>query len=169
MWFVGAPASLAAEDVVPPAAGLRLTRPVDRHLTLVYLGHVPADVARRVWDALPRLALPAVATGLRWERFGRSAIALVLADDDGSLRRAADRCVTVADAAVASFRPPTEFRPHLTVGRVRKGARPPARRAMAGWPLPPGPLGLGPVTLFRSRDATDPAPERYERVAQQPR
>ena len=109
VWFVGAPVSFdggldeafARDDAVVP------TRPGDRHLTLVYLGRVPSDDVMGVWRALPRLSLPEHVRPLGWERFGRRAIALSLADDDGRLRAAADACFDVAAAQLTQFQRPS--------------------------------------------------------------
>jgi 2'-5' RNA ligase len=145
-------------DVVP-------TRPADRHLTLVFLGRVPQATVMDLWRSLPPLTLPATIRALAWERFGRRAIALSLADDDGRLGAAADVCAEAAGAHLRDLRVPAKFRPHVTLGRVAKRASPPAPAALRTWPVPPAPLAVGAPTLFRSRD--DPAGDRYEVMAQQ--
>lgn len=162
MWFVGAPVAL--DGAVPHDDAIVSTRPGDRHLTLAYLGRMPSADVMRVWRALPPLSLPEHARPLRWERFGHRAVALALADDDGRLRAAADACFDVVEAQLPQLARPSALRPHVTLGRVRKGMASPA---MDGWPLPPAPLGLGPPTLFRLAD--DRVGDRYEVVEQQPR
>lgn len=141
------------------------TRPADRHLTLVFLGRVPRDTVMAAWRSLPHLTLPEEVRAVAWERFGRRAIALSLADDDGRLGAAADVCVSVAGARLSGFRPPAGFRPHVTLGRVPKRVSPPTPAAMRTWSVPPEPLAVGPPTLFRSRE--DVAGSRYEVMAQQ--
>lgn len=167
MWFVGAPVSFDGDldegfssegEIVP-------TRPGDRHLTLVYLGRVPTDDVMRVWRALPRLALPERLRPQGWERFGRRTIALSLADDIGHLRSAADACFDVADARLSQFDRPASFRAHVTLGRVRKGAKPPTPTTMGAWSVPPA-VGLGPPTLFRLDEHS--TGDRYEVVERQP-
>jgi 2'-5' RNA ligase len=165
VWFVGAPASFAGDpgDVVPSTTDLRATRPADRHITLVFLGRVPDDVVSRCWAGLPPVVLPREVRPLRWERFGRSAIALVVSDDDGLLRAAADAC-RGATASVVEVHPPSEHRPHVTMARVPRRARPPTAKALRGWAVPSGPLDVGGLTLFRSRAGG--SGDRYAVVAQ---
>jgi 2'-5' RNA ligase len=133
----------------------------DRHVTLVFLGRVAEDTARRVWAALPTMTLPHERRALAWERFGRTAIALELADDDGLLEAAADAC-REASTGVDEGRPPERFRPHVTMARVARRARPPSPRALARWQLPAEPLRVGALTLFRA--AQQSSGDRYEQV-----
>ena len=166
MWFVGAPLSFAGDDgLVPSDADVVAIQASDRHVTLVFLGRVPEDAALQVWRALPPLLLPAEVGAVRWERFGRSALAIELSDDDGRLAVAADRCHEAAEGVVEVQRHPV-YRPHVTMARVPRRSRPPSARTLGEWPLPSSPIAVGVPTLFRSR--TEPAAERYEVVAQQP-
>jgi 2'-5' RNA ligase len=166
VWFVGAPLSFAADDgLVPPDADVVVIQPSDRHVTLVFLGRVTDDKGLQVWRALPPLRLPAAVRALRWERFGRSALALELSDDDGLLTAAAERCHQAAEGVVEVQGHPV-YRPHVTMARVPRRSRPPSGRTLGEWPLPSGPIAVGAPTLFRSR--TQPSGARYEIVAQQP-
>jgi 2'-5' RNA ligase len=169
VWFVGAPVSFDGDldEAFSRDEAIVPTRPGDRHLTLAYLGRLPSDDVMRVWRGLPQLALPERLRPLGWERFGRRAIALTLAGDDGRLRAAADACCHVAEAQLPKFRRPASFRAHVTLGRVRKEATPPPPARMDAWRLPPGPVSLGRPTLFRLKD--DREGDRYEVVEQQPR
>ena len=117
---------------------------------------------REIWRSVPVLDLPSQARAVRWERFGRSAIALVVADKDGRLGAAADACHGAA-APLIELRPPSPFRPHVTMARVRRRARPPSAAVLRAWTVPQAGLQLGPLTLFRSR--VDPGDDRYEVVA----
>ena len=164
MWFIGAPVSLAADEgeVVPAGAGLVVTRSGDRHLTLVFLGRVPDADVLATWAAVPELGLPSTVDARRWERFGRSAIALVVSDDE-LLDAAAAMCHDAAEGLI-HLRRPSPFRPHVTMARVPRRARAPTSRALRDWPLPARPIELGTLTLFRSR--TEPTGDRYERVMQ---
>lgn len=166
VWFVGAPVSFegALDEGFSRSDAIVPTRPGDRHLTLVYLGRVPTDDVMRVWRALPQLALPDHGRPLGWERFGRRAIALSLADDDGRLRSAAEVCFDVADARLPQFDRPASFRAHVTLGRVRKQAKPPTSTTLGAWIVPPA-VDLGPPTLFRLDEQS--TGDRYERVEQQ--
>ncbi len=166
MWFIGAPVSLAGDpDVVPSNTELRLTRPGDQHLTLVFLGRIPVETAMDCWSALPQLALPPQTRPRRWERFGRSAIALVVSDDDGLLRSAAEAGHD-AVASLVELSRPSVFRPHVTMARVPRRARPPTAKVLQEWPVPSVPLDVGRTTLFRS--TTGGSGDRYEVVEEQP-
>ncbi len=167
MWFVGAPVRFAADDepLLPADAGLRATRPGDRHVTLVFLGRVPDETALQVWHSIPPLTPPVHVHALRWERFGPSALALELSDDGGLLAAAAERCHDAAAHAAVDVRRPAAFRPHVTLARVPRRGRPPTARDLQGWPLPSRPLQVGPPTLFRSAPRSDG--DRYEVIEQQ--
>ena len=115
---------------------------------------------------LPELDLPTRVRPLEWQRFGRRAIALVVSDDDGLLRAAADACHDIAARLVEVRRPP-EFRPHVTMARVPRRARPPTAPALREWAVPSARLDVGPATLFRSSNGE--TGDRYEVVEQQSR
>ncbi len=168
VWFVGAPVTVAAADepLVPEGAGLRATRSADRHLTLVFLGQVPDDTAQRVWRSIPPLRLPREVHARRWERFGKSALALELSDDDGLLDAAAARCHDAAAEVVVDLRRPPVFRPHVTMARVPRRGRPPTAHALRDWPVPSSGLQVGRPTLFHT--AAPGSRDRYAVVAQQP-
>ena len=169
MWFIGAPVSLpgdAGDVVVPSSTDLRVIRPGDRHLTLLFLGKVPVETVMECWGDLPPLVLPPQSRPLRWERFGRSAIALAISDDDQLLRGAADACHDTA-APLLELPRPSVFRPHVTMARVPRRARPPTAAELQARPVPGGPLDVDPATLFRSR--TEGSGDRYEVVQAQPR
>jgi 2'-5' RNA ligase len=163
VWFVGAPVSFPEDpaDLVPVDAEIVATSAGDRHITLVFLGRAPTDTVMQLWGALPPFGMPRQVRPLRWERFGRSAVALALADDDGLLAAAAEACHDAAEGLI-EVRRPSEHRPHVTMARVPRRARPPRPQALSQWPVPAGPLDVGPVTLFRSR--TDGSGDRYEVV-----
>lgn len=169
MWFVGAPLHFATGDdaLVPTDADVDVEpiRPGDRHVTLVFLGRVPDDTALQVWRAVPPLRLPSELRAVRWARFGRSALALELSDDDGLLASAAGLCEGAAEPLVALQRHPV-YRPHVTMARVPRRSRPPSTRALEDWPLPAAPIAVGAPTLYRSNP--QPTGDRYELVAQQP-
>ena len=169
VWFVGAPVTFAADDepLVPSDADVRATRPADRHVTLVFLGRVPDDTAHRVWRSLPTLRLPVEVHALRWDRFGRSALALRLSDDDGRLEAAAALCHDAAGDIVVDLRRPAVFRPHVTLARVPRRGRPPPERVLSSWPVPSSALQVGRPTLFRSNPRS--TGDRYEVVEQQHR
>jgi len=167
VWFVGTPVSFADDPLLAVPAGVELvaTRPADRHVTLVFLGRMPQESALDLWDALPPLTVPEHVGAVAWERFGRNAIALSVADGDDQLRAATDLCLGVAVAQLTDFTRPAGFRPHVTLGRIRKRAHPPTPAAMRGWTVPAELIQVGLPTLFRSRGRADG--DRFEVVARQ--
>jgi len=167
VWFVGATVTFAATDepLVPVRADVRPTRPADRHVTLVFLGPVPEGTAQRVWHSLPRLQLPDEVRALRWARFGRSAVALEVSDDDVLLEGASARCHDAAAEVGVGVRRPSVFRPHVTMARVPRRGRPPNPRALRDWPVPSSALEVGRTALFRTIPQS--TADRYEVVDQQ--
>jgi 2'-5' RNA ligase len=168
VWFVGAPVTFAADDepLVPADADVRAIGSADRHVTLVFLGRVPDDTARRVWQSIAPLELPVEVQALRWERFGRSALALELSDGDGLLEAAAALCHDAAADVGIEVRRPAVFRPHVTMARVPRRGRPPRERDLRGWPVPSSALRVGRLTLFHSNPQS--TGDRYDVVEQQP-
>jgi 2'-5' RNA ligase len=162
-WFIGVPVVLQPEDAdLPPAApGVVALGAADRHVTLAFLGHAADEAVMAIWARMPALALPATVRARRWERFGRRAIALVVWDDDDRLDAAAAASHRAAEASI-ELRSPSPFRPHVTMARIGRRARPPTSRALRDWPLPARPLAVGALTLFRSR--REPSRGRYEAV-----
>ena len=83
-----------------------------------------------------------------------------LEDGDGALS-ALQPCVVEAMTATAAYEPETRpFRPHLTVARLKRGARQPRRE------LPPPPelsFAAESLTLYRSQLSREGA--RYEPLA----
>ncbi len=118
------------------------------HVTLAFIGHrEQADVARCIaaLSAVPVVAPPlVVGRALLLTRV----LTVALEDPTGGLGRL-QAAVSAALAGVGVYEPEERpFRPHVTVGRLRKGARPP-RRASLPDPEPVGFTG-GPVVLYRS-------------------
>jgi RNA 2',3'-cyclic 3'-phosphodiesterase len=148
------------EDVVAALAGwgracerpgLRVLPPSSLHATLAFLGERPDEDAEAIGDAVVACAAPVpglVVGEPAWLGRG-SALAVDLVDGDGACGRVQ---LAVSDALVAlgAFAPEERpFRPHVTVARVRRGARV-ARR---GLPDPPdcGVFAGAALTLFRSK------------------
>jgi RNA 2',3'-cyclic 3'-phosphodiesterase len=130
--------------------GLRILPPASLHVTLAFLGERPDAEAGAIGDAV--LACTQPVGGLRigepvW--LGRGgALAADLGDEEGACTRLQAR-VAAALAALGAYAPEQRpFRPHVTVARVRRGARV-ARQV----PDPPalGPFAGTALTLFASR------------------
>jgi RNA 2',3'-cyclic 3'-phosphodiesterase len=123
------------------------------HVTLAFLGHRPADDVERVAAVLRGLLAvdaPALALGdglLLPPRRAR-VLTVALEDRDGALGPLqAD--VSAGLAAAGLYEPEARpFRPHVTVARLRAGARAPRTLDAAPEPLA---FSGGAVTLYRSR------------------
>ncbi len=141
----------ALEEFRDVAADPVVWRPLDAstfHVTLAFLGQrEEADVARcaAALSAVPVVAPPlALGRALLLTR----ALTVGLADPTGALGRL-QAAVGEALARAGVYEPEGRpFRPHVTIGRLRKGARPPRRSAAAD----PEPVAFtaGPVVLYRS-------------------
>ena len=152
------------DDAFARRDDVRLVDPAALHVTLVFLGYLPEEEIERVRE-LMRGAVPAddatpvlTAMGVRPVPPKRTRLfALDLADEDD---RAGRVQAAVSDALEAArlFEPEKRpFWPHVTLARVRKGAR----AAPFGGPAPPSdPWRAQAVTLYRSR--LSPRGARYE-------
>lgn len=131
---------------------VRLLAPESLHLTLCFLGwRDEADVGE-IGDAVSACADPVPGLALAepaWLPPRRPRVLAVdLADGDGALA-ALQRRVSDALVAAAGYEPEKRpFRPHVTVARVRRGAR-----VRAGELAVPAQLAFTgeALTLFRSR------------------
>jgi 2'-5' RNA ligase len=156
-------AALAAfRDAADPAIWRRVPD-ASLHVTLAFLGAsqetavAPAGAALRA--AVGDAAAPALAlggAGLLPPRRPRVLCAWV-ADPEGTLAALRARVAGGLVAAGVLEPDPRPFRAHVTVGRLRPGARAP--RVLDGAPEPVA-FAAGPVTLFASR--THPEGARYE-------
>ncbi|HKH17120.1 MAG TPA: RNA 2',3'-cyclic phosphodiesterase [Solirubrobacteraceae bacterium] len=150
------PARAALARFRDAAADAAVWRPLSDesfHVTLAFLGHRPEDDVERVVAALrelPPWAAPELALGdglLLPPRRAR-VLAVALADPDGALAPL-QAAVSASLAAAGVYEPEVRpFRPHVTVARLRAGARAP--RALDAEPQPMS-FTTGPVTLYRSR------------------
>jgi 2'-5' RNA ligase len=123
------------------------------HVTLAFLGHRPEEDVEQVVAALRALApwtAPALALGdglLLPPRRAR-VLGVALADPDGVLGALQARVAGGLEQA-GLYRPEARaFRPHVTVARLRPGARAP--RTLDAVPEPLA-FDAGAVTLYRSR------------------
>jgi 2'-5' RNA ligase len=145
---------------------LRLVPAEALHVTLVFLGHLPEEEIPRIAAALrasgraPRLA----AVGLepvppRQPRL----LALDLVDEDGragAIQAGISDALSALGLYEAEQRP---FWPHVTLARVRKGAR---TRPIEAPDPPAEPWTGAAVTLYRSRLSR--AGARYEALERVP-
>ena len=146
--------------------GLRAVGEDNLHLTLAFLGHrdvadlaPAAEAVRKVHAAAPALAL-----GDPLWLAPRRPHVLTVAFDDPDDALAPMRAQVVENLAATLDWEPEErpFRPHVTVARVRRGARP--RRDLPD--APSATFAGEAVTLFRSHLGGGPARyEALERVA----
>ena len=141
--------ALAAWGASAARNGLRVLPAASLHVTLAFLGARPDDEAGAIGEAVVACAAPVPGlsvAGADWLGRG-SALALDLADGDGAcsaLKATVARALVELGVLEPETRP---FRPHVTVARVRRGAR--VSRAV---PDPPR-LGTFPgtaLTLFES-------------------
>jgi RNA 2',3'-cyclic 3'-phosphodiesterase len=122
------------------------------HVTLAFLGHRPQTDVAVVGDVLASLAPrepPALGLGAGLLLPPRRArvLTVALADDSGALG-ALQAEASEGLAAAGVFTPEARrFRPHVTVARIRPGAR--ARRTVDVEPEPVA-FEAGPVVLYRS-------------------
>jgi 2'-5' RNA ligase len=143
---------------------LRLVPPEALHVTLAFLGHLPEEEIPRIAGLIepPAVDVPVLAaSGVKPVPPRRARlVALDLVDEDG---RAGLIQGAVSDALERAglYEPEKRaFWPHVTLARVRKGAR---VRDLEGPPPPAGSWQAEAVTLYRSILRREGA--RYEALA----
>jgi 2'-5' RNA ligase len=131
---------------------VRWTRPESYHLTLRFLGELPAEqvapLAARVAEAVAGVAPFELRLGalVAFPSARRPRVLAASVEPEAPLAELARR--VEAATLRAGFSPEARaFRPHLTLGRVRDRAHPDL--AAAG-PLAPEPFRVAEVVLFRS-------------------
>ena len=143
--------------------GLRRVPAASLHVTLAFLGERPDAEAEALGAAVAAAA--SSVSGLRlgapaWLPPRRPGVLAVdLEDGDGACARVQAAVATVLVDRGAFTPERRAFRPHVTVARVRRGARLEREPSL---PAPPagGPFAATALTLFRSRLGAGPA--RYE-------
>lgn len=144
----------AARVVDPGGRALRLAPSHQFHLTLVFVGEVAADIARRVRERLSGpldvepFTVSVGAPGVFPQRGAPRVWWLGLGSGLSPLAQVHERLVArLAQTGVVLE--PRAYRPHLTLGRWREGRWP---RTAPEWPAPPPmPAQLvSRVTLFES-------------------
>jgi 2'-5' RNA ligase len=135
------------------------------HVTLCFLGTRPVDEAAAIGAAVVGCAAPVPGLGLRaaaWLPRRRPGVLAIDLDDAQGACAALQRSLARSLAALGAYEPGRRrFRPHVTVARVRRGARveDPAVPVLPALPAFAG----AAVTLFRSELA--PGGARYEALA----
>jgi RNA 2',3'-cyclic 3'-phosphodiesterase len=146
---------------------LRAVRDDALHVTLAFLGHRPLDDIDPAREAVRAAAGPVPSLSLGdalWLAPRRPHVLTVeVRDGDGALIALQERLVAALVDAVGYESDRRRFRPHVTVARVRHGARPRRR----GLPDAPEAAFAGEaVVLYRSWLGGGPARyEALERVA----
>ena len=117
--------------------GVRWTRPESLHLTLRFLGNIEADSVEAVSEVVSRCAASARPFEVALGRIGgferlraMRVIWMSVAGDLGPLTELY-RSLEGGLESLGFARERREFRPHITLGRVREGAPVPQRRAVA--------------------------------------
>jgi 2'-5' RNA ligase len=157
----------ALADWRPRDDALRPIDPDHLHVTLCFLGWRDDSALQRIGGAAMACAraLPAVSLGpARWLPPRRARVLTVEMDDPGGEVAALHARVSDAMVQAAGYVPEKRpFLPHVTVARVRRGARPPR----AALPEPPR-MRFTPaaLTLYRSHMRREGA--RYEALASAP-
>lgn len=136
-------------------AGVRWTSPEQWHVTLRFLGDVPASAVPALADALPGGPAGTAALGPATARLGPSVLVVPVAGLEALAEEVRRRTVPLVPEEDRR-----SFRGHLTLARARRGSKVPA--ALAGTPV----AAAWPVrrlSLVRSDLST--AGARYEEVA----
>ena len=154
-----------AHEAVGDDRAMRLVGPHALHVTLCFLGWHEAQDTQRLGEIVTGCAMPArgLAVGrVLWLAPGRPHVLTVGLDDSRGELCALQARVQDALVAGAGYVPEErEFLPHVTVARVRRGARP-LRRGLP--PLPEiEPFACPSLTLYRSQ--LGPGGVRYEALA----
>lgn len=154
--------------------GVRWVRPEAAHLTLRFLGEVPEAKLELARGALTRAAsgptLELRTGGLGAFPSPRRASVLWLGVE-GELGRLEEleRAVAARFEGLGSAAPPARFRPHLTLGRVRRGPGPTREALGAALRLPPPAPAAWPVReLLLVQSELRPDGPRYTTLARGP-
>jgi len=160
------------------AEGLRWVRPEGIHLTLKFLGEVPARRLEAIERALTRAVREPFRLSVRLGRLGSfggsTGLRVVWVGMEGEVEALAHMAARV-EGALEPMGFPRERRPfavHLTLARVKEGASPQDRRRLfdlvRSLELPPLPgATLEAVSLMRS--TLEPGGARYQCLARFPK
>jgi 2'-5' RNA ligase len=131
---------------------LRLVDPAALHVTLVFLGHLPEGEIPRIVSAIdvPAVGVPRLrAVGVKPVPARRPRLFALDLEDAGGRAGRIQAALSEALSAGGWYEPEKRpFWPHVTLARVRKGAR--VERVEVE-PPPADPWSATAVTLYRSR------------------
>ncbi|HEY6572067.1 MAG TPA: RNA 2',3'-cyclic phosphodiesterase, partial [Candidatus Eisenbacteria bacterium] len=154
-----------SRDLAGQVHGVSWVRPGNLHMTLRFLGDLGESGAARVGDAVERGAAGAEAPLAELGRLGgfpsldRPRVVWVgIARGEPELL-ALGRRVNAAIDAAGFDRADKPFRPHLTLGRVREGAR--GLEALRGYAPPPPPPGALLDRIVVMKSDLHPSGSRY--------
>lgn len=154
-----------SRELASKMRGLSWVRPENLHITLRFLGDLDDAGVQKVCDLVVREAGEAVALRARLGPIGafpnlnRPRVVWVgLAEGEGAVSAVA-RAVNDALGRAGFGEPEKPFRPHLTLARVREGARGLEALQSAALPLPPPASLLDRICVMKSE--LHPAGARY--------
>jgi len=154
-----------SRDLADQVHGVSWVRPGNLHMTVRFLGDLGESGAARVGDAVARGAAGAEAPLAELGRLGgfpsldRPRVVWVgIARGEPELL-ALGRRVNVAIDSAGFDRADKPFRPHLTLGRVREGAR--GLEALRGYAPPPPPPGALLDRIVVMKSDLHPSGSRY--------
>ncbi len=112
------------------AGAIRWTKPQQIHLTLQFLGDTPATQVEAITNALQRKVSPLPAFSIRLNGVGvfpnlkRPGIIWAGVTGEGDALKSLHHAVIAATQTVGFTPEKRPFKPHLTIGRVQKRAKP---------------------------------------------
>lgn len=153
----------------PDAPALRWTAPDGWHLTLAFLGAVPAATVPAIRQALcTATAMPSAfdvpcggSGGFPSAQRAR-VVWYGIGDPHGELRSLSSAVHRALAPLLPDLREPARFRGHLTLGRARDEAGVPVDGWLGGHPVPDGRIAVERIILYRSHLGRGPA--RYEAI-----
>ncbi|MGH2917786.1 MAG: RNA 2',3'-cyclic phosphodiesterase [Solirubrobacteraceae bacterium] len=152
-----------ADGAAPPE--VRRLPAENLHLTLAFLGMRSPAEADAVAALLPELAAPVGelrTAGALWLAPRRPGVLTVALAGEPALEALQASVAAALARAVGYESEQRRFRPHVTVGRVRRGTR-----IRAGELPDPPALAFGAEALTLYRSHTGPGGSRYEAVARE--
>ena len=160
-------AALAAWARRAEREGLRLVPRESLHVTLAFLGERPDEDVEAIVGALeeaPREPVPLRARAPAWLPPRRPSVLAVDLDDPDDACARLQAAVSESLAALGVFTPEKRaFRPHVTVARVRRGARVDKSLPEISDPMT---FAAAALTLYRSR--LSPKGASYDALARTP-